>query len=154
MADSGNARRHDPPMTGQGEELVRRAWGAINRNGSADGALADLEDLFDPEIEFVNPPDAVERGTRRGLEGMRAALANWYAGAGPEGRFEIQQLIERGNMVFVHGRTHAHGASSGAEVAGTGVGIVYTIRDRRIRRLEWHWDKDEALARFERGAEA
>jgi ketosteroid isomerase-like protein len=138
-------------MAGKGEELVRRAWDAINGNESADSALADLEDLFDPEIEYVNPPDAVERGTRRGPEGMRAALESWYAGAGPQGRFEIQQLVERENMVFVRGRTHARGASSGIEVAGTGVGILYTLRDDRIWRLEWHWDQEEALARFERG---
>jgi ketosteroid isomerase-like protein len=138
-------------MAGKGEELVRRAWDAINGNESADSALADLEDLFDPEIEYVNPPDAVERGTRRGPAGMRAALESWYAGAGPQGRFEIQQLVERENMVFVRGRTHARGASSGIEVAGTGVGILYTLRDDRIWRLEWHWDQEEALARFERG---
>jgi ketosteroid isomerase-like protein len=136
-------------MPGEGESLVRRAWDAINGNQSANSALSDLDGLFDPEIEYVNPPDAVERGTRRGPEGMRAALESWYGGAGPEGRFEIQQLIERGDMVFVRGRTHARGASSGIEVAGTGVGILYTIRDDRIRRVEWHWDQEEALARFE-----
>lgn len=142
-------RRHNPPMAGKGEELVRRAWHALNANESADGVLADLDGVFDPEIEYVNPPDAVERGTRRGPEGMRAALENWYGGAGPEGRFEIQELIEREDMVFVRGRTHAHGAASGIEVAGTGVGILYTIRDDRIWRVEWHWNQEEARERFE-----
>ena len=32
---------------------------------------------MDPEIEWVNPEDAIESGTRKGLAGMRTAFENF-----------------------------------------------------------------------------
>ena len=46
---------------------------------------------------------------------------------------------------------HARGTTSGIEIASPGVGLIYTFRAERLRRLEWLWDKDEARARFEAG---
>ena len=37
----------------------------MNRKESADAVMAELEELMDPEIEWVNPEDAIESGTRR-----------------------------------------------------------------------------------------
>lgn len=141
-------------MAGDGEAVVRRMWDAVNRNDSADAIMDEVEGLLDPEIEYVNPDDALERGTRHGSDGVKAALENYLAGVGPTAVFEIEQLLERGDMVFVRGRIHARGNASGVEVDGPEIGIVNTIRDGRISRTEWHWDKDEALARFERAASA
>jgi hypothetical protein len=101
----------------------------------------------------VNPADALEVGTRRGVDGVRLAFENYLAGVGPDAVFEIERLIERPNKVFVRGRIHARGASSGVEVVGRGVGTITTFRDDLIYRIEWYWDKDEALARFEAEAD-
>jgi ketosteroid isomerase-like protein len=139
-------------MAGDGEAVVRRMWGAINGSDSVDVIMDEVESLLDPEVEYVNPDDAIERGTRHGVDGVREALENYLAGVGPTAVFEIEQLLERGDMVYVRGRIHARGSASGVEVDGPGVGIVHTIRDGRIYRTEWHWDKEEALARFERAA--
>ena len=87
-------------MTGQGAAIVRRAWDAINRSKSADEVMAEIRELVHAEIEFVNPADALEQGTRRGAEGLRLALVSYLAG-----------------------------------------------------RIEWHWDTEEALAKFEREAD-
>jgi len=74
----------------------------INSSESVDVAMAALDELMHPEIEYVNPEDAIE-------------------------------------------------ASSGAEAVGPPVAAIYTIRDgRMILRIEWHYDLDEAVARFER----
>jgi ketosteroid isomerase-like protein len=143
--------RHTSLVAGPGEEIVRRAWETINRSESADAAMAAFEELFDPEIEFVNPEDAIERGTRKGKAGMRTALENFFAGAGGGVTIEVEELRERGERVFTVGRLHARGASSGAEALGPPTGTIYTIRDGRILRIEWHYDVDEALARFEQG---
>jgi ketosteroid isomerase-like protein len=137
-------------MAGTNEELVRRAYEVINRSESVDAAMAELEGTMHSEIEFVNPEDAIEGGTRRGLAGMRTALENFFAGAGGRATFELEQAQERGERVFVRGRVHARGASSGAEAVGPPVGLVYTIRDGRVFRIEWHYDVDKALAEFER----
>ncbi len=132
---------------------MRRAWDAINRRKSADEVMAEIRELVHAEIEFVNPADALEQGTRRGAEGLRLALVNYLAGVGPDAVFEIEQLSERDAKVFVRGRIHARGASSGVEVDGPGIGMITTFRENLIYRIEWHWDTEEALAKFEREAE-
>jgi ketosteroid isomerase-like protein len=137
-------------MTGDGEAIARRCWDAINRGASADDVMAEIGDLLHADVEYVNPADALERGERRGAEGVRLAVANYLAGVGPDAEFEIEQLIERADKVFVRGRIHARGASSGIEVDGPGIGVITTLRDGLIFRMEWYWDKQEALSRFER----
>ena len=137
-------------MVGPNEETVRRAYEVINRSESVDAAMAELEELMNPEIEFVNPEDAIEGGTRKGLAGMRTALESFFTGAGGRATVELEQVQERGERVFVRARVHARGASSGAEAVGPPVGVVYTIRDGRAIRIAWHNDVDKALAEFER----
>jgi hypothetical protein len=78
-------------MAGSGEEIVRRAHEVINRSESVDVAMTALEDLMHPEIEYVNPEDAIEGGTRKGLSGMRTALENFYEGAGGRATIELEQ---------------------------------------------------------------
>jgi ketosteroid isomerase-like protein len=132
-----------------GEEIVRRVVEIISESGSADVAMAELEQLMHPEIEFVNPEDAIERGTRTGEAGIRTVLESFIAGAGGGATFELEQVRERGGRVFTVTRIHARGASSGVEVLGPPTGAIWTIRDGRIFRIEWHYDVDEALDRFE-----
>jgi ketosteroid isomerase-like protein len=140
-------------VAGSGEELVRRGFEAINHSESADAVMAGLEELLDPEIEWVNPEDALESGTRKGLAGMRAAFENFYEGAGGGATWELKEVQERAERVFTRARLHVKGASSGAEAAGPlgGICILFTIRDGRILRMEWHYDVDKARAEFERG---
>lgn len=138
-------------MAGPNEELVRRAYEVINRSESVDAVMAGLEELTDPEVELVNPADAVEGGTRKGLAGMRTFFENFFAGAGNRATIELEQVSERGERVFVRARIHARGASSGAEAVSPSFGTIYTLRDGRLIRMEWHNDVDETLAEFERG---
>jgi ketosteroid isomerase-like protein len=49
-------------------EVVRELY----RRADEDGRFPD--ELLDDEIEWVNPPDAVETGTRRGRDAFHAAL--------------------------------------------------------------------------------
>jgi ketosteroid isomerase-like protein len=143
-------RGDNPQMTGQGEVIARRFWDAINTSSSAEEILGQIGDLLHADVEYVNPADALERGIRRGHEGIGRAFENYLAGVGPDARFEIEALVERGDRVFVRGHIHARGASSGAEVEGPGIGTITTFRDGLVYRIEWFWDKDEALAEFER----
>ena len=128
---------------------MRRVADVLNTCKSVDEAIATgVEELWDPEIEFINPEDAIERGTRRGAEGMRTVLANFIEGAGAEATIELDELEERSNRVFVRYRINARGAS-GVEVVSPPLGMVYTIRDGRILRIEWHNDVDQARSSFE-----
>jgi ketosteroid isomerase-like protein len=133
------------------EEIVRRLFDVINRSESADAVMAELEEQLDPEIEFVNPEDAIEGGTRKGLAGMRTAMENFFEGAGPGATFELEELYERGEQVLVRCRLHVRGASSGAEAVSPPGGLLHTLRDGRVLRIEWHYWTDEILDEFERG---
>ena len=136
-------------VAGEGEQIVRRNIEIMNSSESVDEAMAAMESLIDPEIEWVNPDDAIERGTRKGLAGMRVVVENYIGGAGTGATAQLDELEERGDSVFLVGRLHARGESSGAEAVGPPVGMIYTIRNGRILRIEWHYDVAEARARFE-----
>jgi ketosteroid isomerase-like protein len=132
------------------EEIVRRLIEVVNTAKSVDEAIATgIEDSWHPDIEYVNPDDAIERGTRRGAEGMRTALQNLIEGAGAGVTFELEELAERGDRVFTSGRIHARGPS-GAQAVGPLLGTIYTFRGGRLLRIEWHReDLDQARANFE-----
>ena len=110
--------------------------------------MADIGELLHPEVEFVNPPDALETGTRRGADGVQLALGNYLAGVG-DADFEIEQVIERGDKVYARGRLHGIGVSRGLDIPGGGTAAIYSFRDGLIYRMEWYWDERKALAKFE-----
>jgi ketosteroid isomerase-like protein len=137
-------------VAGPNEKTVRRVTEVLNTCKSVDEAIATgVEELWDPEIEFVNPEDALERGTRKGVAGMRRVLENFIAGAGAGATLELEELQERGDRVLTVYRIHMRGAASGIEVLSTPVGSVFTFRDSRILRIEWHNDVDRARASLE-----
>jgi ketosteroid isomerase-like protein len=138
-------------VAGSAEEIVRRAFEVISRSESADAVMAELDELMDPEIEWVNPEDAIEGGTRKGLAGMRTAFESFYEGAGGGATWELEEVQERGERVFVRARLHVKGASSGAEAVGPPGGVVFTIRDGRVIRMAWRVDPHEAFAEFAGG---
>ncbi len=139
-------------MASPNERIVRRVIEVVNTCNSVEEAIATgVEELWDPQIEYVNPEDALERGTRKGVAGMRTVLENLLGGAGAGATSELEELRERGDRVFTLTRIHMRGAASAIEVLGPPVGVVFTIRDERILRIEWHNDVDTARASFEQG---
>lgn len=131
------------------EAIIRRWIEVVNRAESVDTAMAEVEELMDPEIEWVNPADAIEGGTRRGFSGMRTVFENFATGAGTGATIELEESEERGDRVFAQTRVHAQGTASGAAVVGPPTGAIYTLRAGRVLRIEWHYDVAEARARFE-----
>ena len=138
-----------PP--GEGEALVRRFYEVLGRLDTVDDAMPQLEPLLHPEAEYVNPPDALEPGTRRGREGWRAVLQSTMEGLGRSARFELVELVERGDRVLVLLSLRTGGTASGVEVDGPTIGSVLTVEDGLIRRFEWHWRPEDARAAFEGG---
>jgi hypothetical protein len=80
---------------------------------------------------------------------MRTVLENFLAGAGAGATVELEELQEHRDRVFILFRIHMRGAASGIEASSPPVGGVFTIRDERILRIEWHNDVDTARASFE-----
>ena len=92
----------------------------------------------------MNPPEAVEPGTRRGKDDFAAALRNLeeaYPGAG----LEITDLVDAGGgVIAVTGRFHARGRSSGLETAAPH-GAVWTVQDGKAARFAWFPTPEQAL---------
>ena len=131
------------------EATVRRFYEVLNQADSVEAIMAELEQFMDPEIEWVNAADAIEGGTRRGIGGMRIVFENFVSGAGAGATVELDELKQRGDRVFVHVRAHVKGAASGAEVVGPPIGMIYTFRDGRVLKIEWHYDVAKARATFD-----
>ncbi len=126
-------------MSAANVEIVRRIYRAWGK-----GRPEEARDLLDPDIEWVNPPDAVEPGTRRGLEDFTAALA-MVTDTFDQPDLEIEEFLEAGEqVVIVIGVLRGHGQSSGIAVERR-QGYVWTIRGGRAVRMAWFNDADEAL---------
>jgi ketosteroid isomerase-like protein len=114
-------------------ELVRRIHSAWSAHISWRGYL-------DPAIEYVNPPDAVEPGTRRGIDSF-ARVGDAYEDV----RIELDRLIDVGNDdVVVIATVHATGRSSGVPIEWHH-GYIWTIRDGKAVRFRWFNDPEQAL---------
>jgi ketosteroid isomerase-like protein len=95
-------------------------------------------DLIDEDIEYVNPPYAVESGVKRGRRTL-GAIREVY----PDFRFEPELYRDAGDDVVVLGV--ARGTSASGVEAQWRQGYVWTIRNGRAVRFRWFSDPDEAL---------
>ena len=118
--------------------MVRRIYAAWGSEGSpiASG-------LLDPEIEWVNPPDALERGTRRGVDAFGSA-ARTVGDTFEDVGVDIDEMLDAGDRVVVLATLHGRGRGSGADVERR-QGYVWTIRDGKATRFQWFNDPSEAL---------
>jgi hypothetical protein len=98
---------------------------------------------MDPGIEYVNPPYAVEPGTRRGYEGFEIA-AQAIRAVYPTRRLEPLEFYDAGSRVAVTARVVARGVGSSVEV-DTERGYLFEVRDGKVVRFAWFNNPLEAL---------
>lgn len=125
-------------MSLENVEVVRRIYAVWGEEGSPIPS-----GLLDPEIEWVNPPEAVEPGTRQGIDAFAAAaesVSDTFDGVG----VDIDELLDAGNRVVVVATLHGRGRGSGADVERR-QGYIWTLRDGKAIRFEWFTSPDEAL---------
>jgi ketosteroid isomerase-like protein len=118
-------------------DIVRSVYAAWNRED-----LPGPRELLDPDVEYVNPPDAVEPGTRRGLDAFAQAVAKTLEGW-ETWRMEVEDLEAHGEDVAVVLSYRARGRVSGVEVAGR-ESALWTVRDGHVVRYAWFRDVDGA----------
>jgi uncharacterized protein len=112
-------------------EIVRaiyRLWG--ERHSAAH--------LIDPQLEYVNPPYAVESGTRRSRRAL-ASIRDVY----PDFRVEPERFVDAGEDVVVIGT--ARGTTESGAQAMWRQGYVWTMRDGIAIRFRWFNHPQEAL---------
>lgn len=115
-------------------ELVRHIFDAWTREQSAAEFIAD-------EVEYVNPPYAVEPGTRRGRAGF-AMVGDIYE----DFELEVERFIDAGeDEVVVLAHYSGKGRGSGVPVSGE-QGYVWTVREGKAVRFQWFQSHAEALA--------
>ena len=125
-------------MSQENLEVVRRIYAVWAEEGSPVPS-----GFLDPEIEWVNPPDAIERGVRRGLDAFSTAanaVADTFEGVG----VDIDEMLDAGDRVVVLATLHGRGRGSGAAVERR-QGYVWTLRDGKAIRFQWFNTPEEAL---------
>ena len=126
-------------MSRENVELVRR----IYAEGLLDGAPEPLLALAVEDVEYVNPPEAVDPGVRRGATEVAQALRN-LAESFDSSRHEVHELFDAGEAVVasVSFRTRSRGSATEVVQAEA---HTWTLRDGRVVRFEWSRDLAAAL---------
>jgi ketosteroid isomerase-like protein len=96
------------------------------------------------DVEWVNPPDSVETGTRRGPDAFNEGIASVYEGWA-DSRFVPEQVVARGGEVVALGVLRVRGRAVGVDVQREH-GQVWTFRDGRLARMRWFNSHRETLA--------
>ena len=103
---------------------------------------------FDPEllaedVEWVNPHDAVEPGTRRGADEFNKAIASVFA-TWDDVQFEPERVIDNGDQVIALGELCGQLHASGMAVRAPH-GQIWTFRGGRVVRMQWFNSHRETL---------
>lgn len=140
-------------MSQENVEIVRRLLGAFEqgdlvplfRDDTINASLtAASEPFFTPDFECVFVREDVGRAAYFGLDGLRAAWLDWLL---PWDSYSarVEDLIDGGDgRVVVLTHDHARPKGSGTEVSFMGA-PVWTVRDGKVARIEFYWNRDEGL---------
>jgi ketosteroid isomerase-like protein len=119
-------------MSRENVELVRRIYsdGLLDRDPDR-----IVHEFATPDVEYINPPEAVEPGIRRGRALVAQALRSssemleWR-------RHEVHELFDRGDAVVAAVRFCAGSRGSASELVQEEA-HTWTFRDGRIVRFQW-----------------
>jgi len=114
-------------------ELIREIYDRWLRGDSVRGLVAE-------DLEYVNPPEAVEGGTKRGRH-VLGRLSETYADV----KITPAQIVDAGDgRVAVVANLEGVARASGVFIEWQ-LGFVWTVRDGQAVRFEWFRDPAEAL---------
>src|SRR5690348_7782836 len=133
--------RHTPwAMSGENVKIVRRIYdeGLIDRDPET-----WLLDLAAPEIEYVNPPYAVEPGVRRGAAEVIRAMRG-FAEVWQNSRHELHELFDCGDCVVAAVSWYTRSRGSESELVQEEA-HTWGLRRGRITRFEWGKDLETTL---------
>lgn len=119
-------------MSRENVELVRAIYDAWADKRSA-------APFIHKELEYVNPPEAVEPGTKHGRRYL-----NEVRDVFPDVRLEPERFIDAGDDVVVIAKLLGRGSKSGVETHSR-QGYVWTIADGKAVRFRWFSDPAKAL---------
>ena len=137
-------------VTDENVEIVKRLQpSGIDMVAAAHGG-PDAEPFADiPAPAFAEDFETVFfgaglRGSYRGVEGLLAGWRDWLV-AWERYYLEAEEFIGAGDRVVVFVRARGRTSRDGVEMEHAPA-AVWTVRDGLVRRIEFHIDRDEALA--------
>ena len=104
--------------------------------------------LFDPDIDWLEPPESISRNIVSGPDAALAALENW-ADQFDSLRIETTELREGDDCVLHAMRQFATFGGSQVEIAGD-LFMVWWFRDGKAVRMEMYNTIEQAEAAFAR----
>src|SRR5215213_5624800 len=126
-------------MSQENVEIVRH----IYESGLFDRDPEELLELATPDVEYVNPPYAVEPGVRYGPVAVAQAMRR-FAEVWEESRHELRELYDCGDIVVAAVDWHIRNRGSEMKLVNEEA-HTWTLREGRIARFEWGQDLDSAL---------
>jgi ketosteroid isomerase-like protein len=135
-------------------EIVRRLLGPFEQGdlvplfrdeAIAASITAASEPFFTPDFECVFVREDVGRAVYHGLDGLRIGFLDWLL---PWDSYSagVEDVIDAGDdRVVVLTRDHARPKGAAAEVGFLGA-PVWTLRDGKVARIEFFWNRAEGLA--------
>jgi ketosteroid isomerase-like protein len=127
-------------MSQENVDLVRRIYaeGLFDRDPDR-----IVDELATPDVEYINPPEAVEPGLRRGRAQVARALRN-SSELFDSSRHEVHALFDCGDAVVAAVRFCTRGRGSETELVQEEA-HTWTLRKGRIVRFQWGRDLAAAL---------
>jgi len=98
-------------MSQENVEIVRHVYGS----GLFDRDPEELLELATPDVEYVNPPYAVEPGVRYGLVAVAQAMRR-FAEVWEESRHDLRELYDCGEIVVAAVSWHIRNRGSEMEL--------------------------------------
>jgi ketosteroid isomerase-like protein len=126
-------------MSQENVELVRHVY----ESGLFDRGPDELLKLATADIEYVNPPYAVEPGVRRGLDAFAQAMRH-FAEVWEVSRHELRELYDCGDIVVASVNWHIRGRGSDRDLVNEEA-HTWTLHEGRLARFEWGQDLGKAL---------
>jgi ketosteroid isomerase-like protein len=124
-------------VTSANVEIVRETIETFNREG-VEAALA----YMDPEVEWLGPPEWLEKHLYEGHDGIREIAAVWGEQF-EEYRLDLEDAIDAGDdhvVVLAHQRGLVKGVPMEGQIA-----YDWQLRDGKGVRVQVYFSWDEAL---------
>ena len=112
------------------------------------GRLDEADEVFDPEIEWIEPPETIGRNVVVGPDAARVALANW-SDQFDTLRAETTELREEGDRVLHAMDQFARAGGSQVELEAP-LYMVWWFRDGKATRMEMYNTREQAEEAFAR----
>jgi ketosteroid isomerase-like protein len=126
-------------MSEENRRIVRDAIAALNRGG-----IEAFLNYFEPNVEWITPPDWLEDRVLYGHDGVRTAVAQ-FGEQLDEFRVDLERAIDLGGervIALLYQRGRIKGTDHQLEQE---LGVIIDLRDGKATRVELYFSWQEAL---------